>query len=265
MKIKAFVSLCNTGQYRQIVMSTVLAIAGLGANYSAHAAEWSSTNIQLLHGTDYALIPVGEEKKAIITVEHANGWKYGDNFFFMDIAKPTAKGTSHYGEYSPRLSFGKISGKDFSFGVVKDFLLAGTLEVGDGVHATLLGLGIDLKLPGFAFTQLNIYARKSERDFAATQTDAGGQVTLAWKLPFEVSTQKLAFEGFADYAFGEDSGSNPKEDNLVAAPRLLIDVGNWFGVAGALQAGVEYQIWRNKFGVDGVDEDAVQAMVKWIF
>lgn len=245
------------------VVALVMALSG--GVPSAHAADWSATNIQLLRGSDYALIPTGEENKTIITFEHANGWKYGDNFFFVDIAKPTTKGTSHYAEYSPRLSFGKISGKDLSFGLVKDVLLAGTLELGDGSRAKLLGVGIDWKLPGFAFTQLNIYARESERDFAATQTDAGGQITLAWKLPFAVSTQKLAFEGFIDYAFGEDGGSNPKEDNIVAAPRLLIDVGNWFGAAGTLQAGVEYQIWRNKFGVDGVDEDAIQAMVKWMF
>lgn len=31
-----------------------------------------------------------------------------------------------------------------------------------------------------------------------------------------------------------------------------------------MQAGVECQIWRNKFGIDGVDEDVAQAMVKWI-
>lgn len=265
MRIITFVALDKPGHYRQFVMSTVLAMAGLAANFPAQSADWSSSNIQLLRGTHYALIPTGEENRTILTFEHANGWKYGDNFFFIDIGKPTTKGTSHYGEYSPRLSIGKMSGKDFSFGILTDVLLAGMLEMGDGVRANLFGIGINLKLPGFAFTQINLYARNSERDFVATQTDTGGQATLAWKLPFELMTQKLAFEGFVDYAFDEDSGSNPKENNLVAAPRLLIDVGNWFGTPGALQTGVEYQIWRNKFGVDGVDEDAVQAMVKWIF
>lgn len=264
MNIKTSPTFLNTRFYQRLALSTVLT-ATLGISYSAQSADWSATNIQILRGSSYALIPTGEESKTIITFEHANGWKYGDNFFFVDISKPTTKGTSHYAEYSPRLSFGKISGKDLSFGIVKDVLLAGTLELGDGVRAKLFGIGIDWKLPGFAFTQLNIYARESERDFAAIQTDTGGQVTLAWKLPFEIATQKLAFEGFADYAFGEKGGSIPKEDNLVAAPRLLIDVGNWVGAPGAVQGGVEYQIWRNKFGVKDVDEDAVQAMVKWIF
>ena len=72
----------------------------------------------------------------------------------------------------------------------------------------------------------------------------------------------MVFEGFFDYAWGED----PLEDNIITAPRLLVDVG---GLAGwgenQLQVGVEYQIWRNKFGIDGMDEDVPQAMVKWIW
>ena len=68
-----------------------------------------------------------------------------------------------------------------------------------------------------------------------------------------------------DYAFGEDSGSNPKENSIVAAPRMLLDVGSSWGKPGVLEAGIEQQIWRNKFGIDGIDEDVTQAMVKWIF
>jgi len=234
----------------------------IGHTQHAAAADWSAANIQLLHGSQFEL---GDKQRTILSFEYANGWKYGDNFFFMDITKPTDKGTAHYGEFSPRLSLGKITGKDLSFGIVKDTLIASNLEMGDGVRAGLLGVGIDLKIPGFAFTQVNLYARKSERDFVVEQTNTGGQFTVAWKLPFEIANQKLSFEGFADYAFGEDGGSVPKEDNLITAPRLLIDVSNWFGAPGKVQIGVEYQIWRNKFGKKGVDEDVPQAMVKWIF
>jgi hypothetical protein len=54
--------------------------------------------------------------------------------------------------------------------------------------------------------------------------------------------------------------------SIITAPRLLVDVGDLVGFgAGKLQAGVEYQIWRNKFGIDDMDEDVAQAMVKWIW
>ncbi len=230
------------------------------ASVPCQAAEWSTTNVQLLHGDGYEL---GDNSMAIMTVEHANGWKYGDNFFFLDVSNPDAEGTGYYAEFSPRLSLGKISGKDMSVGIVKDILLAGTQEMGGGLRAQLFGVGLALSLPRFAFADINLYYRKSERDWLAVQSDPGAQVTIDWLLPFELGGQKIAFEGFADYAWSEKGGSAPKADNLIAGPRLLIDAGNWFGAPGTLQVGVEYQVWRNKYGVRDVDEDIPQLMIKW--
>lgn len=248
-------------QSRWQKLSHTLALSLLAsASVTSQAAEWSTTNVQLLHGEGYEL---GDNSMAIMTLEHANGWKYGDNFFFLDVSNPASQGTSYYAEFSPRLSLGKISGKELSFGIVKDVLLAGTLEMGEDLRAYLLGVGLALDLPKFAFADLNLYYRESERDWLAAQTDAGAQVTIDWLLPFELGGQKLAFEGFADYAWGEKGGSAPKADNLIAGPRLLIDIGNWVGAPGTLQFGVEYQIWRNKFGVKGVNEDVPQVIVKW--
>lgn len=237
----------------------LLALSLLGS-VPCQAAEWSTTNVQLLHGDGYEL---GDNSMVIMTVEHANGWKYGDNFFFLDVSNPDAEGTGYYAEFSPRLSLGKISGKDMSVGMVKDVLVAGTQEMGEGLHAQLIGLGLALNLPRFAFADVNLYYRKSERDWLAVQSDPGAQVTIDWLLPFGVAGQKLAFEGFVDYAWRERGGSAPKADNLIAGPRLLIDAGNWFGAPGSLQVGVEYQVWRNKYGVKDVDEDIPQLMIKW--
>jgi nucleoside-specific outer membrane channel protein Tsx len=238
----------------------MLATAG-----GAEAADWSSTNVQLLHGTSYADdFGIDDEKKTIFTFEHADGWKYGDNFFFVDVSNPETEGTAYYAEFSPRLSLGKLAGGEpWSFGIVKDVLLSGTIEMGQDLHANLLGIGLALDLPKFAFADFNLYARKSYRDFAAEDTDTGWQITIDWLLPFNIGGSKWAFEGFADYAWGEEGGSAPKEDNLITAPRLLVDIGDAWGAPGHLQFGVEYQIWRNKFGIDGVDEDVPQVMVKW--
>ena len=48
-----------------------------------------------------------------------------------------------------------------------------------------------------------------------------------------------------------------------AAPQLLLDVGNLWGAEDRLYAGVEYQVWRNKFGIEGADEDNPQLIVTW--
>lgn len=251
--------------------------AGLAAPAAqAGSALFATTNIQYLHGTSYAdFDPSGgfshTDEASIITIEHFNAWKYGDNFIFVDITNPDREGDafgttseadgSFYAEISPRLSIGKtFFDKELSWGIVKDVLFTSTLEIPESpVEQTwLYGLAVDLNLPKFQFFQVNWYIRDNQ----ASGIDTGQQVTLAWAMPFKIGPLPLVFEGFFDYAWGED----PLQDNIITAPRLLVDVGDLMGVgAGKLQAGVEYQIWRNKFGIDDMDEDVAQAMVKWIW
>jgi len=240
----------------------VVMVLAMAATGRAAAAEWSSSNIQLLHGSGYKL---ADEEKTILTVEHANGWQYGDNFFFLDVANPNQANTALYAEFSPRLSLSRISGRPIAYGVIKDLLLAAGLEMGDNLNTTLWGVGLSLDLPGFAFTSLNFYRRESYRGWVAEGSDPGWQTTLSWSRPFTLGDSRWLFEVFADYAFGESGGSSPKSDNLVMAPRLLFDVADLWGAPGHLLTGIEYQVWRNKYGVEGVDEDVAQAMVKWVF
>lgn len=246
-----------------------------GAAY-AGSATFATTNIQYLHGTRYAdFDPEGgfseDDEAGIITVEHFNTWKYGDNFFFVDITNPFGKGdgfgttaetsAAYYAELSPRLSLGNIfAGHELSAGIVKDILFTATLEIPESpVEQTLLyGLAVDLKLPGLQFFQFNWYIRDSHD----SAIDSGQQITLVWGAPFKLGPVPMVFEGFFDYAWGED----PLEDNIISAPRLLVDVGALTELGeNKLQVGVEYQIWRNKFGIDGMDEDVPQVMVKWIW
>lgn len=251
-----------------------LASATTATGAQAGAAEWSSTNIQYLYGDNYQSIefdPVAgklvgtDDSRSVITLEHVNGWKYGDNFFFLDITNgdntDTASPTSLYAEISPRLSLSKISGKNLSAGLLKDVLITTTLETGNGFHNYLYGLAVDLDLPNVPVFQINYYLRHE----VEAQTDVGHQITLVWLYPFAVGEAALSFEGFLDYAFGLDNELAATEDNIVAGPRLLLDVGKFAGAPGQVQVGVEHQIWRNKFGIDGIDEDVTQAMVKWIW
>jgi len=228
------------------------------AGAEAGSAYRSSTNIQYLYGRSYEL---GDKARSIVTLERASGWRYGDSYLFVDVQNPDRSGratkTSFYGELSPRLSLGKISGHDLAVGMIHDVLLSFTAEFGEGFRNYLYGLAVDLKVPGFAYFKANWYVR-NEIDFA---TDRGQQVTLAWALPFRTGALDWTLEGFADYAWG----LHPAADKLATAPRLLLDIGKAFGAPGTLQAGMEYQIWRNKFGIKGVDENVPQIMVKWIW
>src|SRR5690554_2962107 len=64
------------------LVAAVFALGTLGAVTAQAADRYSSTNVQILYGQDYEL---GEEKRTIMTLEHASGWEYGDNFFFVDV------------------------------------------------------------------------------------------------------------------------------------------------------------------------------------
>ncbi len=50
-----------------------------------------------------------------MTFEHASGWDYGDNFFFVDIKHIADKdGNGYYGVWHPRFNLGKLSNNDFA-------------------------------------------------------------------------------------------------------------------------------------------------------
>lgn len=279
---RCFWSRAMAGRPGLLSAALLTAALPLSTQVQAGAAQWSSTNIQYLYGDAHQSIYFDPDKMAldstddvrsVITLEHVNGWKYGDNFFFVDITnadrEDATSATEFYGEISPRLSFSKMSGKSVSAGIIKDVLFTATLEVGDyvdvdgskGFHNYLYGLAVDLDLPGVPVFQVNYYVRNEHRDVPNGKVDTGSQITLVWVKPFTVGGLNFVFEGFFDYAYGVD----PLEDNIITAPRLLLDVGALWGSPGVLQAGVEYQIWRNKFGIDGIDEDVAQAMLKWIW
>ena len=242
-----------------LLLSAPLAVADQA---HAGAAAWQSTNFQYLWGFNFKSLETLTSKdnnRSTVTIEHADGWKYGDNFFFFDITNPSDDDVFVYGEISPRLSLGKISGKDLSAPFLKDVLLAGTYEVGstvggEGFHSYLYGIGLSLDLPKFNFADLNLYVRNS--NFEGTTY----QITPVWQLPFAIGKADLIFEGFVDIAGSE----GVSEFNIDAQPRLLLDAGKLWGAPGNLFLGTEIIYWHNKFGIDGVNEFAPQVMVKWV-
>lgn len=105
-----------------------------------------------------------------------------DNIWFNGVSG--SDGHTYYGEFSPRLSLGKISGRDLSLGPVKDVLIAATYERGEssaeGVpnQNYLLGPAVDLELPGFDRFALNLYYRKP--DGSSGRASGQWQLTPTW-------------------------------------------------------------------------------------
>ena len=235
--------------------SLVLASALLagGQAMAGDLLHWQNNSLTYLYGHDYKIDP---EIQQTITFEHASGWSFGDLFFFTDLIKyntdarnGNGDGHTYYGEFSPRLSFGKISGADLSFGPIKDVLLAFTYEFGEkDVDAYLLGPAVDLDIPGFDYFQLNTYLRKPDGSRPGKNV---WQITPVWAYTIAVGESDILIDGFMDWVV--DNDSNRRGDyhaNLHFNPQIKYDLGKAMKWGEKqLYVGIEYDYWKNKYGI----------------
>lgn len=228
----------------------------------SNAEEASSTSVLYhfagnLRDTGYGYNAV-DGAVNVITLEHFGLWDYGDNYFFIDmisgrLADPNGNdahtGSRLYMEVDPRLSLSKITGKNLSFGIVGDVLLAAQLNrSGEGFMAEMYGVGVDLTLPGFAFFQIDAYVRKDNFNGATHQ------VTAAWGLPFMIGPVKMLCEGYVDSAGTDNSG-----EDVNSKPRLLAEIAH--SRSSSLMTGVEWYYHRN----NGLWANVPQWTLKWAF
>jgi nucleoside-specific outer membrane channel protein Tsx len=269
-------------------LSFTAAISGGKALADQPYINWSDTSVTALpYGWGFEVDPA---EQSTLTLEHAHDSRIGDLFAFVDFNKfhgaaAGADDSTWYGEIGPRLSFGKTLGKDLSFQLfsgslftVKDVLLAAQYERGenaDVAEAALFGVGFDLDiresgllgpLGKFKYIQLNIYGR-SELAANVRHGFRDVQITMVAARPFTIGAAKFLIDGYFDWVLG--LGSEDWSYHL--NPQITMDVGNsWGGAPDKLYAGVELDLWWNKFQIPdspGFDTDqaAVSLMVKYHF
>ncbi len=227
-----------------------------------HGIDWTSSNVQILYGSDFEL---GDNDRTTITVEHANGWKYGTNFFFVDTTSRSDIGIEVYAEVYSYLSLNKMTGLQFEFGAVKDISIVAGINISnkpenDNFKAYLAGISFDLSNVWFDFLQLDITAYKDD----SVSGRYGMQFTPVWSLPFTLADVKFKFRGFTDFRTGNTNNSG--NFHVLAQPQMLIDVGDLAGwKSDKVYIGTEYSYWYNKFGLKGVVESTVQGMVITFF
>ncbi len=242
-------------------------------NAEAQAGDpFTDWNIQLLYSTKFNEPDVdGDISKRLITFENAAGWKWGSSYAFVDLLRSYSaadqNATEAYGEWYPSASLRSLSGRGPGEGFVRDVSL--TLAINAGVRSTgpqtfvmLPGVTADLAVPGFKFFTLGVYAYIDRSKFEGEEFGAHGtsfQVTPSWSVPFHLGRASLVFDGFADY-IGEHG---ELEYQFLAQPQLKIDASKLWGREGKVFVGVEWQVWHNKYGVRGLDENAPQALVLW--
>lgn len=247
--------------------------------------NWSDNSLTLLpYGSGFEVDP---DEQSTFTYEHAHDSKIGDFFMFVDSIKyhgspEGADDSTWYGEISPRLSFGKMLGKDLSFTLsryslfeFKDVLIAATYERGedaDAAEAALAGVGFDLnvresgpigRLGQFKYLQLNVYGR-SELTEGARNGFHDVQVTMVAGRPFSVGKARFLADGYFDWVVGLGS----EDWNYHLNPQISVDVGNFWGAPDKLFAGVEVDLWWNKYQISNspafdTNQSAVSLMFKY--
>ncbi|WP_090243905.1 outer membrane protein OmpK [Pseudomonas guineae] len=233
-------------------LSSLVLAGGLLAGGQAIAGDllqWQNNSLSYLYGQDYKVDP---EIQQTITFEHASGWSAGDLFFFLDTIKYNTDATNgagdghtFYGEFSPRLSFGKLFNTKLEFGPIKDVLLATTYEFGeDDVESYLIGTGFDLAIPGFDYFSLNFYHRETDGG-----RDGSGvwQITPVWSYTIPVGKSDIVIDGFMDWVVDNDKSYHA---NLHFNPQIKYDLGKAMSWGEKqLYVGIEYDYWKDKYGI----------------
>ena len=258
-------------------LKKILSVAALCAvSTSSYAANWSSTQLHVNNGEHKNPFSLTKSNTTVVSLQHASGYDYGDNFFFIDYSNDDRQDgyqdKDFYGEWYSTFSLSKISGSDFSYGAIADVgLTAGFNAAGDSkVLKYLPGVKLSWQAPGFSFlsTLFTAYIDDSEgvaRGGAPAETNSW-MIDVAWGYPFTIGSQKFNVTGHVEYIaereneFGEDVKAW-----ILAQPIITWDLGHAMSMKeNTLLLGLEWQYWHNKLGTD-TTESVPQLHVEWTF
>lgn len=238
-------------------------VVALALEGTAGAEGYSSTNAQLLFGSRFDDRVTGYATRSgrmtTATLEHYATWLYGDNFLFMDLpmgnfvasaGSDAGQDVRTYGEWHPRLSLARMSSRTRGYGVVRDVLVGGQVNLdGNGFWAVLVGPSVELGLPRPHLLGVSVYARD---DVVNAPT---WQVSPYWSFRFRDGRLGVRLEGFVDLAGTDDKGVD-----VMFQPQGLVDALSLFnGARDHVYVGIEWYVHRTAVA----HTSAPQAMIKW--
>jgi nucleoside-specific outer membrane channel protein Tsx len=259
---------------KTIIAASVAALMLLSG--VAQAADWSDTSISWRHGTRFAEPYNGEHiSKNIFALTHASGYKYGSNYFNVDLLQSdssdpgsltqTSGAQEAYVVYRHTLDIGKLRGEDVKWGPIKGvgatfgFDWNTKNDVGYNSRKRMLVLGPTLMwdVPGFLNTGV-LLLRESNAPSGAFPPistvrgrytyDTHPMLTANWGIPV---AEGWSFEGYVNFiaSKGRDEVGNATGAETNLDMMLMYDLGSQFGQPkNRFRLGLEYQFWNNKFG-----------------
>ena len=253
----SFTSSTKSSFIKPLTMAAVT-IAALGGMTSANAKVlFSDTSVSLLYGDDYELAKDGE--LTTLTLEHASAHTWGGVFFFVDRLQGASdseksRAKDIYGELAPKF---KIATFDDSF--IKQVNFAAQYEFGSNTSGFsqdnyLVGVGADLDvpIPGMKYASASLYHAFNNNSGPNDGDDQQITLTYGWE------KNNFVVDGYVDYSFNNDDLA----DQLHINPQVKYNLQEVLGIDNRIEVGVEYSYWKNKFGLDGVDQSVPSALVK---
>lgn len=219
-------------------------------------------------------------ERSIISIHHSAQYGVFKQYGFIDFflqnghqgqgVKEDPDAAGFYGEYYPSLSLTQLAGLNLESFFIKSINLTAGINYGrhDGhnypvTQVALYGISFDINVPvGFLNISLLAYDDYSYSASGDADSYITYQFTPAWKFPFEVLGQRFEFAGYADFVGSKGPGKVPYIGTQL---QFRYDVGHLFGHDNKAFVGMEYHIFKNKFGIKGLDEYVPQAMVVWVF
>ncbi|MCD8520819.1 MAG: hypothetical protein LRY66_14170 [Saccharospirillaceae bacterium] len=234
----------------------LLAMAVIAAATGTAQAEqfWADNSVSALYGSDYKVDgPKFDDGNSLTTytLEHVSGHSWGGLFYFMDRHVGDDGFTATYSEFSPKVTLASFEG-----GLVKSVNAAFTLESSSGGFDNYLyGVGADLAIPGMNFASATVFYAvndNSANDYQLT-------LTYGW------SAGAFNIDGYIDYSTQVEADGNRfgSKANLHFNPQITYDLAPVIGKTfSKVKVGIEYSYWGNKYGIEGIDQNAVSALLK---
>lgn len=266
---------------------------------TAHALQWQDNSISYTTSNQFTEPGVTKKvTKHIVEFVHANGYRLGNNLFRAKVLRSdendpvdggTRGATEVYVVYRHLLSLGALLDRPVAFGPVKDVGLTvgfdlNTKDNAFGPRKRLLVAGPTLKfnVPPRSMLNLSLLAAQERNECNLPPCLAPGAkqkitfdtfplIHAAWRFPITVGSMSTRLEGFAAKGFrrGTDYVGNKVAHETLVRVAWLADVGALLGDnPNSLFAGVGYELWRNKYGSNGVpgrNTDAPTLQLKWHF
>ena len=206
----------------------------------AQAADWSDTALGYRHGSAFQEPGCNQDiTKDIISLSHASGYKYGSNFFNVDVLR-SASGTNSssdffgtsgkskvydningttdgtgaqeiYLVYAHTLSFGKVSGSKLEFGPISDIGLTTGFDFNSKntafapkVFKYYLGPQISFAIPKGFFNVSLLYIKERNNNSVINSyfdTGHGNAYQTGRSVTFD-GTYRLALAGAKGFSMG---------------------------------------------------------------